>query len=76
MSWQCANCGIHFGWQPTLVDGRTYCCVGCSQGGPCTCDYEQLPRTETVAGLALRVVSLTVRQQRDDEAPAVRRRPL
>jgi len=41
--WKCANCGIPFWWQPTVIDGRVYCCVGCSLGGPCTCDYEHLP---------------------------------
>ena len=40
----CANCGIEIHWQPTIVDGRTYCCPGCAQGGPCTCDYSNLPR--------------------------------
>ena len=40
----CANCGIEFNWQPTIVDGMAYCCLGCSQGGPCTCDYSRLPQ--------------------------------
>ena len=40
----CANCGIAIDWQPTIVDGRTYCCLGCAEGGPCTCDYSNLPR--------------------------------
>jgi len=43
---KCANCGIEIRWQPTIVDGKTYCCIGCSQGGPCTCDYEHLPQEE------------------------------
>ncbi|MGQ9494207.1 MAG: hypothetical protein ACUVR2_10670 [Anaerolineae bacterium] len=42
----CANCGIEITWQPTIVDGRTYCCAGCALGGPCTCDYSNLPRIE------------------------------
>jgi hypothetical protein len=46
----CANCGIEVRWQPTIVDGKTYCCWGCSQGGPCTCDYSNLPLpTDSVA---------------------------
>ena len=40
----CANCGIEIDWQPTVVDGRTYCCLGCALGGPCSCDYSNLPR--------------------------------
>jgi hypothetical protein len=39
----CVNCGIEIRWQPTVVDGKAYCCWGCSQGGPCTCDYSNLP---------------------------------
>ena len=42
----CANCGIEIHWQPTIVDGVAYCCLGCSQGGPCECDYSRLPRTD------------------------------
>ncbi|MGQ9515796.1 MAG: hypothetical protein ACUVWB_01645 [Anaerolineae bacterium] len=41
--WQCANCGIVFSWRPTVIRGTVYCCVGCSRGGPCTCDYARLP---------------------------------
>jgi len=40
----CANCGIVIRWQPTVVDGQVYCCLGCSRGGPCTCDYSNLPQ--------------------------------
>jgi len=39
----CVNCGIEIRWQPTFVDGEAYCCWGCSQGGPCSCDYSNLP---------------------------------
>ncbi len=42
----CANCGIEFDWEPTIVNGKTYCCIGCSEGGPCTCDYGNLPRPD------------------------------
>jgi hypothetical protein len=40
----CANCGISIRWQPTIVDGKSYCCAGCAQGGPCECDYGNLPQ--------------------------------
>jgi hypothetical protein len=39
----CANCGIVVRWQPTIVDADIYCCLGCAQGGPCECDYDNLP---------------------------------
>ena len=44
---RCATCDIEIHWQPTVVDGREYCCLGCSRGGPCTCDYANLPHTST-----------------------------
>jgi hypothetical protein len=52
MKWVCANCGIEFNWQPTIVDGVVYCCIGCSQGGPCTCDYSCLPQPDDSTALA------------------------
>ena len=41
----CANCGIVIVWEPTIVEGKRYCCPGCAQGGPCDCDYDNLPRS-------------------------------
>ncbi len=41
---KCANCGIVIRWQPTLVDDNAYCCHGCAEGGPCVCDYDNLPQ--------------------------------
>jgi hypothetical protein len=51
MKWVCANCGIEFNWQPTVVDGVAYCCLGCSQGGPCSCDYNNLPQPDNHTAL-------------------------
>ena len=42
----CANCEIEIRWKPTIVDGNRYCCAGCAEGGPCICDYAQLPRLD------------------------------
>jgi len=42
----CANCGIEIHWRPTIVDSIAYCCLGCSRGGPCECDYSCLPKTD------------------------------
>ena len=41
----CTNCGIVILWEPTIVEGKSYCCPGCAQGGPCNCDYDNLPRS-------------------------------
>jgi hypothetical protein len=40
----CTNCGIVIRWQPTIVEGKAYCCLGCAEGGPCRCDYDNLPQ--------------------------------
>jgi hypothetical protein len=50
----CANCGITITWKPTIVDNKFYCCIGCSQGGPCTCDYSRLPRPEEKAPIIVK----------------------
>src|SRR6266567_8367793 len=47
---RCANCDIDFLWQPTVVQGKSYCCTGCAAGGPCTCDYSQY-RSTTIKGV-------------------------
>ncbi|MBI5879466.1 MAG: hypothetical protein HZB53_17595 [Chloroflexi bacterium] len=47
MTPMCANCAIIIHWQPTLVHGKSYCCAGCANGGPCECDYDQLPERVT-----------------------------
>jgi hypothetical protein len=47
----CSNCGITIRWQPTIVDGKAYCCLGCAQGGPCQCDYDNLPRHGSVQAM-------------------------
>ena len=52
----CANCGIVIRWQPTRVEARVYCCSGCAGGGPCQCDYENLPTPGEVQALELRPV--------------------
>ena len=38
---RCANCDIDILWSVTVVRGKTYCCLGCAAGGPCTCDYSE-----------------------------------
>jgi hypothetical protein len=50
----CETCGIIIRWQPTIVDGKEYCCFGCAQGGPCECDYENLPEPDEVNALVVR----------------------
>ncbi len=50
----CANCGIAIRWQPTIVDGKAYCCPGCAQGGPCECDYDNLPQVGVMKAMVLK----------------------
>ena len=50
---KCSNCGITIHWQPTIVDGKIYCCLGCAQGGPCECDYDNLPQPNQVNAMVL-----------------------
>jgi hypothetical protein len=50
---RCANCGIVIRWQATIVDGETYCCFGCAQGGPCECDYDSLPPVDELNPMVL-----------------------
>lgn len=50
----CATCGIIIHWQPTIVDGLSYCCPGCAQGGPCNCDYDNLPQPGQSSPMVIR----------------------
>ncbi len=50
----CRNCGIEIEWQPVIVDRQPYCCLGCTQGGPCQCDYARLPSPGAPTTLAQR----------------------
>ena len=50
----CHTCGIVIRWQPTIVEGRSYCCFGCAQGGPCECDYDNLPELDEINALVIR----------------------
>lgn len=47
---RCANCDIEILWTPTIRARQTYCCVGCADGGPCTCDYS-LYRSVNILGV-------------------------
>ena len=38
---RCDSCDIDLEGQPLFVNGKPFCCVGCSEGGPCTCTYEK-----------------------------------
>ncbi len=50
---RCANCEIVIRWEPTVVDGRVYCCLGCLHGGPCECDYDNLPPRDEFQAMVL-----------------------
>lgn len=47
----CDTCGITIAWQPTLIGKGVYCCTGCAEGGPCTCDYGSLPARDERAAI-------------------------
>jgi hypothetical protein len=59
----CTCCGIAIHWQPTIVDGKFFCCLGCTEGGPCICDYDNLPKPGKPNDLVIR---LAPRQQMHD----------
>ena len=42
---KCVNCQITIDWLPEVSKGQPFCCSGCSDGGPCTCDYSRLLET-------------------------------
>jgi hypothetical protein len=50
---KCSNCQITIRWLPVLFEGKPYCCAGCSEGGPCSCDYSRLPETEVRYAIVL-----------------------
>ena len=37
---RCFSCDIELPDDLLIVAGRSYCCSGCSVGGPCCCTYE------------------------------------
>jgi len=61
----CENCGIMIRWQPTIIGDKTYCCLGCAQGGPCECDYDNLPPPDEMNALVLRPARELARREAD-----------
>ena len=37
----CASCDGIISGRPVYRMDEAYCCLGCAQGGPCICTYEQ-----------------------------------
>lgn len=35
----CASCEMELAGTGVVVAGRSYCCKGCAEGGPCVCTY-------------------------------------
>ena len=62
---KCANCNIPIRWQPTVVDGKPYCCLGCAAGGPCECDYDHLPMPDDRVSMVVWHERLTLALQKD-----------
>lgn len=61
----CETCGIVIRWQPTIVGDKTYCCLGCAQGGPCECDYDNLPHPDEMNALVVRAPRELARRAAD-----------
>ena len=40
---RCDNCRIAIPWRPVVSRGKTYCCDGCANNGPCCCSYDPPP---------------------------------
>ncbi len=38
---KCDSCDIDLGHDHLVARGKTFCCVGCADGGPCVCSYER-----------------------------------
>jgi hypothetical protein len=38
---KCDSCDIDLGRDHLVVRGKTFCCAGCADGGPCGCSYER-----------------------------------
>ncbi len=58
----CANCQIEIRWRPTILDGIAYCCAGCAEGGPCICDYAQLPELSERTSQPVRFIRFKIFQ--------------
>ena len=60
MAVKCANCEIEIRWPPVVTHGEVYCCEGCAEGGPCTCDYEQLRASREATPAPIRFVRFEI----------------
>lgn len=38
---KCDSCDIELAGSHLVVHGKPFCCLGCSEGGPCICSYEK-----------------------------------
>ena len=47
---KCSNCSYDLEQTTLVVDGKSYCCSGCVQGGPCICSYRQSPEQAVSSG--------------------------
>jgi hypothetical protein len=51
---RCANCQHPLDAPTVTADGKSYCCNGCVQGGPCVCSYgrQESPNNQGPEGIA------------------------
>ena len=50
---RCASCEGHITGRPVFAMDEAYCCIGCSDGGPCVCSYEADLAEDGVDGIGL-----------------------
>ncbi len=53
----CDRCGMEYTWAGVTVGDRVYCCMGCANGGPCTCPNGLTEGTVVTRGGGTTVVS-------------------
>ncbi|HET9682161.1 MAG TPA: hypothetical protein VFP19_08990 [Candidatus Limnocylindrales bacterium] len=49
----CASCDTLLTGRPVYHMDETYCCLGCAEGGPCMCSYEEDLASDGVDHLGL-----------------------
>ncbi len=68
----CASCDSAIPGKPVYRMDEAYCCLGCAQGGPCLCTYEQDLADDGVDHLSLPfAMNVVVPAEREEEREAL-----
>ena len=46
----CDRCGMEYEWAGVSIGDLVYCCMGCANGGPCTCPVAHGTTTVVTGG--------------------------